>query len=81
MNPIFVIQSWKAERWVTFYVNSFEPQVREVFEELKNVAPGLEPHTMFRLVEFRVTDYDFLSTFARDVQVIELLETAGQSAI
>lgn len=81
MNPLYVIQSWRTEKWVTFYVTNFEPDASEVFDELKNVAPELEPNRMFRLVEFKVTDYDFLSTFARDVQVVDLIETAGQSVV
>jgi hypothetical protein len=79
--PIFVIQSWKSERWVTFYVNSYEPDALEVFEDLKLVAPQVDPHKLFRLVRFDVSDYDFLSTHLRDMQVIELIESAGQAGV
>lgn len=79
MNPsIFVIQSWKVEKWVTFYVTNYEPDALDVFEDLSSMASELAPDRMFRLVEFRVTDYDFLSTFARDVQVVGVIEPAGQ---
>lgn len=79
--PIFVIQSWKVEKWVTFYVTNYGADAETVFNDLKEVAPQVDPHKQFRLVRFDVSDYDFLSIYARDVQVLELIETAGQAGV
>lgn len=72
--PIYAIQSWKSERWMTFYLNSYGPDAKQVYADLIEAVGDVNPDRQLRLIVFSYEDYDFLSTHARDYRELGVTE-------
>lgn len=63
---LYAIQSWRTERWWTFYVSSYDLDAEEVFDDLTQQT---DQH--LRLIKFTVDDFEFLSAYTRDFAVVK----------